>query len=96
MSTCAVRCALLMVGSIPVGRVVSQRWGKPRCANPDRLDVIAPRQLFERGVAEGASARYAAGWPDTTAAGRHRGEWLVNARQTLNVPNVAVEVSLPA
>lgn len=53
----------LTVGPIPVGQLVTQTCGNRRCARPDHLEVITPRELFERGVAAGR-VRPLRGWSD--------------------------------
>lgn len=54
---------VLMVGPIAPGHLVSQICGEPRCARPEHLYLITPRQLFERGVAAGR-IRPLCGWVD--------------------------------
>lgn len=53
----------LVKGRIPVGHLVSQQCGNRRCARPEHLELLSPRQLWERGVAAGR-IRPLRGWVD--------------------------------
>lgn len=54
---------VLVIGPIPVDHVVTQMCGNHRCARPEHLELISPRQLWARGVAAGR-VRPLRGWQD--------------------------------